>query len=102
MFSRYQSSSRYGKLGYEEEFGIERKDRVRLLQCVVVFSENYLQSLIADVERRIKRGQERLRLTQGEPNSENDPLRFRVNNKRKSFLRMFTNKLFSYLERTDQ
>jgi len=48
----YQKSSRYGKLGYEKEFEI------------------FLRSLISDVDRRIKRGQERLRLTQGFPNED--------------------------------
>ncbi|UJR15359.1 hypothetical protein I4U23_002308 [Adineta vaga] len=51
----YQTSSRFGKLGYEEEF------------------ERFMKSLVSDVERRIKRGQERLRITQGDPNSEHDP-----------------------------
>jgi len=48
----YQKSSRYGKLGYEKDF------------------EFFLKSLISDVDRRIKRGQERLRLTQGHPNED--------------------------------
>ncbi|CAF2696857.1 unnamed protein product [Rotaria sp. Silwood2] len=51
----YQQSSRYGKLGYEDDY------------------ERFLKSLISDVERRIKRGQERLRITQGDPNAVNDP-----------------------------
>ncbi|CAF1285614.1 unnamed protein product [Adineta steineri] len=51
----YENSSRYGKLGYEDEY------------------ERYFKSLLSDVERRIKRGQERLRITQGDPNAENDP-----------------------------
>ncbi|CAF0997183.1 unnamed protein product [Adineta ricciae] len=96
----YQSSSRYRKLGYEEEFGIKRKDCVRLPQCRVVFSENYLQSLIADVERRIKRGQERLRLTQGEPNSENDPLRFR--NELISKIKEISDEITSYVLKSEE
>ncbi|CAF4212707.1 unnamed protein product [Rotaria socialis] len=51
----YQKSSRHGKLGFEDEY------------------ERFLKSLISDVERRIKRGQERLRITQGDPNANNDP-----------------------------
>ncbi|CAF1227547.1 unnamed protein product [Adineta ricciae] len=96
----YQSSSRYRKLGYEEEFGIKRKDRVRLLQYHVVFSEHYLQSLIADVERRIKRGQERLRLTQGEPNSENDPFRFR--NELISKIKEISDEITSYVLKSEE
>jgi len=49
----YQKSSRYGKLGYEKDFEI------------------FLKSLISDVDRRIKRGQERLRLTQTHSNADN-------------------------------
>ncbi|CAF0787732.1 unnamed protein product [Didymodactylos carnosus] len=49
----YLKSSRYGKLGYEEDF------------------ERFLKSLLADVERRIKRGIDRLRLTQGESVNDN-------------------------------
>ena len=46
MKKQYEKSSRYGKLGYEEDF------------------ERYLRSLLSDVERKIRRGMERLKLTQ--------------------------------------
>ncbi|CAF1195409.1 unnamed protein product [Rotaria sordida] len=64
----YQKSSRYEKLGYEDDY------------------ERFLKSLISDVERRIKRGQERLRITQGDPNADNDPhsLKNEIINKIKS------------------
>jgi gamma-glutamylcysteine synthetase len=45
---QYVKSSRCGKLGYEEDF------------------ERLLRSLLNDVERRIRRGIERLKLTQSE------------------------------------
>ena len=40
--------------------------------------ERFLKSLISDVERRIKRGQERLRITQGDPNTDGDPHSLKV------------------------
>lgn len=46
MKKQYEKSSRYGKLGYEEDF------------------ERYVRSLLSDVERKIRRGMERLKLTQ--------------------------------------
>ena len=45
---QYEKSSRYGRLGYEDDY------------------ERYLRSLLNDVERKIKRGNERLRLTQND------------------------------------
>lgn len=44
MALRYQKSSRHEKMGYEEDF------------------LRYLQDLLGDVERRIKKGQSRLAL----------------------------------------
>ena len=46
----YEKSSRFGKLGYEDDF------------------ERFLRSLLSDVEKKIKRGNERLKLTQSEAN----------------------------------
>lgn len=46
MKKQYEKSSRFGKLGYEEDF------------------ERYLRTLLGDVERKIRRGMERLKLTQ--------------------------------------
>jgi len=46
----YEKSSRYGRLGYEDEF------------------ERFIRSLLMDVEKKIKRGVERLKLTQNDPN----------------------------------
>ena len=46
MKARYEKSSRYGRLGYEEDF------------------ERFLRSLLGEVERKIRRGQDRLKLTQ--------------------------------------
>lgn len=43
---QYEKSSRFGKLGYEDDF------------------ERFLRSLLNDVERKIRRGMERLKLTQ--------------------------------------
>ena len=43
-----------------------------------MYLERFLKSLISDVERRIKRGQERLRITQGDPNTEGDPYSLKV------------------------
>lgn len=42
---RYTKSSKFGKVGYEEDF------------------HRYLQSLVSDCERRIKRGHQRLALS---------------------------------------
>ena len=42
---RYTKSSRFSKMGYEEDF------------------HRYLQSLVSDCERRIKRGHQRLALS---------------------------------------
>lgn len=46
--SQYKKSSRFGKLGYEEDF------------------EHFIRGLLSDVERKIKRGVERLKLTQND------------------------------------
>ncbi len=46
----YEKSSRYNRLGYEEEF------------------ERFIRGLLMDVEKKIKRGTERLKLTQSDPN----------------------------------
>ena len=45
---KYEKSSRYGRLGYEEDF------------------ERFVRNLLADVERKIRRGVERLKLTQND------------------------------------
>ena len=50
LANAYEKSSRCGKLGYEEEF------------------ERFIRGLLADVEKKIRRGVERLRLTQNDPN----------------------------------
>lgn len=50
LMNAYQKSSRFGKLGYEEDF------------------ERFIRSLLMDVEKKIKRGVERLKLTQNDPN----------------------------------
>lgn len=50
LTATYEKSSRYGKLGYEEDF------------------ERFIRSLLMDVEKKIKRGVERLKLTQNDPN----------------------------------
>ena len=44
LYFSYKKSSRFGSMGYEEEY------------------LRYLQDLLADVERRIKKGQSRLQL----------------------------------------
>ena len=46
----YEKSSRNGRLGFEEDF------------------ERFIRSLLMDVEKKIKRGVERLKLTQNDPN----------------------------------
>lgn len=48
---QYEESSRYGKCGYEDDY------------------ERFLRSLLNDVEKKIKRNQERLKLTQATDNS---------------------------------
>lgn len=52
LVEEYRSSRRFGRMGYEEEF------------------YRYMRSCVADVERRIKRGHERLNLnsTMANPN----------------------------------
>ena len=45
---QYEKSSRYGKIGFEDEF------------------EDFVRGLLTDVEKRIRRGKERLRLTQSD------------------------------------
>ena len=45
---QYEKSSRFGRLGYEEDY------------------ERFLRNLLNDVERKIKRGIERLKLTQSD------------------------------------
>ena len=49
----YEKSSRCGRLGYEDDF------------------ERFIRSLLMDVEKKIKRGVERLKLTQTDPNQVN-------------------------------
>jgi len=78
----YQSSSRFGKLGYEDEF------------------ERFLKSLLSDVERRIKRGQERLRLTQGDPNAENDP--HSIKNETITKIKYLEEKITSHVLKSEQ
>ena len=46
---QYEKSSRFGRLGFEEEF------------------EEYIRDLLNDAERKIRRGNERLKLTQNDP-----------------------------------
>lgn len=50
-FTRYEKSSRFMKVGYERDF------------------LRYLQSLLAEVERRIRRGHARLALSQNQQSS---------------------------------
>lgn len=50
-FIRYEKSSRFMKVGYERDF------------------LRYLQSLLAEVERRIRRGHARLALSQNQQSS---------------------------------
>lgn len=47
---QYEKSSRYSRLGYEDDF------------------ERFIRGLLMDVEKKIKRGVERLKLTQSDPN----------------------------------
>lgn len=47
---QYEKSSRYNRLGYEDDF------------------ERFIRGLLMDVEKKIKRGVERLKLTQSDPN----------------------------------
>lgn len=51
VISRYEKSSRFMKEGYERDF------------------LRYLQSLLAEVERRIRRGHARLALSQAQQNA---------------------------------
>lgn len=51
IFIRYEKSSRFMKVGYERDF------------------LRYLQSLLAEVERRIRRGHARLALSQNQQSS---------------------------------
>ena len=55
----YEKSSRYGRLGFEDDY------------------ERFLRSLLMDVERKIKRGQERLRLTQTENANQKTPVQLK-------------------------
>ncbi len=50
---QYEKSSRYNRLGYEDDF------------------ERFIRGLLMDVEKKIKRGVERLKLTQSDPNQVN-------------------------------
>ncbi len=50
LVEAYEKSSRNGRLGYEDDF------------------ERFIRSLLMDVEKKIKRGIERLKLTQNDPN----------------------------------
>ena len=55
MRTQYEKSSRYGRLGYEDDY------------------EHFLRGLLMDVERKIKRGIERLKLTQSETANQKTP-----------------------------
>lgn len=59
MKIQYEKSSRYNRLGYEDDY------------------ERFLRSLLSDVERKIKRGQERLRLTQTENSTQKTPIQMK-------------------------
>jgi len=78
----YRKSSRYGKLGYEEEF------------------ERFLKSLLSDVERRIKRGQDRLRLTQGDSNIDNDPIN--TKNETSNIIKQLTEKITAHVLKSEE
>jgi hypothetical protein len=56
---KYQKSSRYGRLGYEDDF------------------ERFLRNLLSDVDRKIRRGQERLKLTQTDGVPQKTPLQLK-------------------------
>ncbi len=56
---KYQKSSRYGRLGYEEDF------------------ERFLRTLLGDVDRKIRRGQERLKLTQTDGVPQKTPIQLK-------------------------
>ena len=56
---QYEKSSRYGKLGFEDEF------------------EDFVRGLLSDVEKRIRRGNERLKLTQSDLANQ---VRFQITN----------------------
>jgi hypothetical protein len=56
---KYQKSSRYGRLGYEEDF------------------ERFLRNMLSDVDRKIRRGQERLKLTQNGDAPQKTPLQMK-------------------------
>lgn len=58
---QYEKSSRKGRLGYEEDF------------------EQLLRSLLADVEKRIKKGRDRLSLTQGSDDKYSSARQERIN-----------------------
>jgi hypothetical protein len=55
----YEKSSRYGRLGYEEEF------------------ERFIRTLLMSVEKRIKHGIERLKLTQNSQTDQKTPLQLK-------------------------
>jgi hypothetical protein len=57
--AQYEKSSRHGRLGYEDDY------------------ERFLRSLLMDVERKIKRGQERLRLTQSDMANQKTPIQMK-------------------------
>ena len=59
MRVQYEKSSRFGRLGYEDDY------------------ERFLRSLLSDVERKIKRGIERLRLTQSENSTQKTPIQMK-------------------------
>ena len=56
MRKQYEKSSRYGRMGYEDDY------------------ERFLRSLLNDVERKIRRGQERLKLTQSDQAGQKNPI----------------------------
>lgn len=75
---QYEKSSRYGRLGYEEDY------------------ERFLRSLLMDVERKIKRGIERLKLTQSDQANQKTPLQ--VKQERVAFLKEKINELIKEAE----
>lgn len=75
---QYEKSSRYSRLGYEEDY------------------ERFLRSLLMDVERKIKRGIERLKLTQSDQANQKTPLQ--VKQERVAFLKEKINELIKEAE----
>lgn len=75
---KYQQSSKYGRLGYEDDF------------------ERFLRSLLGEVERKIKRGQERLKLTQ--PSDSSGKTALQVKRERLAVVKEEINKLIKQAE----